>query len=69
MNVALIWLALSATPVTEQGPVRPNSFFCDIINGYIAEFGEAAAEKWAREHKWSEKKIAEAKRCLLPKAT
>ena len=55
--------ALSVTPITDQVPIHPKTLFCEIILSYVGLYGEAAAEKWAREHKWSSARIAEAKRC------
>ncbi len=62
-------LALSAIPIADPVPVHPNSMFCEIVNGYIRLYGEVAAEKWARDHKWSASRIAEARECRKVKSS
>jgi len=59
----LMLLALSATPGAGENPVRLNSMFCEIVNGYVDIYGEKAAATWAKSHKWSAARIAEAKGC------
>lgn len=65
----VIYIALSATPIMDPAPVNPSSMFCEIITGYIDLYGEVAAEKWARDHKWSANRIAEARKCRKVKSS
>lgn len=69
MKATLALLALSTIPVADPQPVHPNTFFCQIVNSYVDQYGEKAAEQWAREHKWSEIRIAEAKKCRPAKTS
>ncbi len=58
----VLLLMLFADPATH---VRPNGMFCEIVRFYIAQYGEAAALEWAKKHKWSKARIAEATACRL----
>ena len=69
MKTGILLLALSATPIADSAPIRPNTMFCEIILGYVSLYGEVAAEKWAREHKWSQARIAEARKCKWRKVS
>lgn len=48
-------------------PISAQAYPCLVIKAMFAPFkkhGIAAAEKWAREHGYSEEEIRDAKQCL-----
>lgn len=48
-----------------NAPVNPNGLFCDVVKAYVRVYGEEAAIKWAKRHKWTDARIAEARECRL----
>jgi len=48
-----------------NAPVHTNGIFCEVVRFYVSQYGEDAAEQWAKKHKWSKAKIAEARACRL----
>lgn len=60
MRVLFLLTAL----VGDGAVVNPNTFACEIVRAYVATYGEAAALRWARRHRWSKERIAEARKCL-----
>lgn len=63
MKVLAILFLLSVVTVDTE-PRAPDSFVCEIIRGYVALYGEAAASIWAKRHRWSKKRIEAARECL-----
>lgn len=68
LAVCLAFLSHEAQALTvfadANAPVRSHTFVCEIVRAYVAQHGEAAAERWARRNKWSREKITEARSCL-----
>lgn len=48
-----------------SAPISGRGFTCDVIRSYVAIHGEKAAEKWAKQRRWTKERIAEARRCLV----
>lgn len=59
------FVLLLALLTDAQAPIKPNTIFCDVVRFYVSRYGEEAAEQWAKRHKWSKARIAEARACGL----
>ncbi len=56
MSALLLATLLASPPVDEVS--------CRIVKRAVAQYGEAAAEAWARSRGFSETEIERARRCL-----
>lgn len=57
-------LFLLSVVTVDTAPRAPDTFLCEIIRGYVAQYGEVEAIKWATRHHWSKKRIEAARECL-----
>lgn len=64
--LCLACLCSEATALTRyaDATVRVDSFSCEVVRFYVARYGVAATERWAKKNKWPKDKIEAARICM-----
>jgi hypothetical protein len=61
---ALLIAAIATSSAAKEPPKLPPGVTCDLVRSKVAEHGRLVAYAWAKLNGYSNKDIAEARKCL-----